>query len=77
MKRIITALLLVFALVGYIGLTGSLAVTSSTMKCGYKDCTTCDMPPSASANTNSVPTGIDFGAGDRWSPYPPYHHNDQ
>ena len=20
--------------------------------------------------------GIDLNAGDRWSPYPPYHHND-
>jgi hypothetical protein len=74
MKRPIVALLLVLSFVGCIGLIGSWAAPSDPGTCRNEDLSF-SMPQGSPDTTAPYDDG--FGAGDRRSPYPPYHHNSQ
>ena len=76
---------MVLALVGSIGVTASMAATPvvSDNYDGISGGTNLFGLDQAQNGVQALPDrdvgmpgGFDFSAGDRWSPFPPYHHND-
>ena len=82
MKRALATLLMVLTLVGYVGLTGALAaghVVSDNFNGTIPGPTNLFGADEARNDMGGLPdrdVGMALRSDDRWSPYPPYHHND-
>ncbi len=82
MKRIITALLMVFAIVGYVGLPSLQAATTNTsdtvsIETNFFGEDEAHNGASALLNQDrDMSRQIRIGDGERWSPYPPYYRSE-
>lgn len=77
MKSTIVALLLLPMLIGGTGPAVSSDHSTKPVKSAYRDLEKGNTPQYSRSTDADESKGFDFGAGDRWSPYPPYHHPDK
>ncbi len=82
MKRMITALLMVFALIGFVGLPGVQAATMDTNGPGsfgtsfFGEDLAQNSPTDVLSPDRDMPREHHIGEGERWSPYPPYYRSE-